>query len=83
MPTGRESARARERLQSATPICDDASLSKFEETVAEYIREAKSRDLLQPSELISTMVDAVARNYYRHKLRKQADVTPVRRRTRT
>ena len=82
MPSGRESARARERLQLATPICDDASLSKLEETVAEYIREAMRRDPLQPDELISTVVDAVARNYFRHNLRKQAYVTPVRRRTR-
>jgi hypothetical protein len=82
MPTGRESARTRERLQLATPICDDASLSKLEEKVAEYIREAKCRDPLQPNELILTVVDAVARNYFRHELRKQAHVTPIRRRTR-
>jgi hypothetical protein len=82
MPTGRGSARARERLQLATPIFDDASLSKLEEEVAEYIGEAKCRDPSQPNELISTVVDAVARNYFRHELQKQAHVTPVRRRTR-
>jgi hypothetical protein len=82
MPTARESARARERLQSATPICDDASLSKLQENVAEYIREANRRDPLEPHELISIVVDALARNYFRHELRKQAHVTAVRRRTR-
>lgn len=82
MPSRREPARARERLQLTTPICDDASLSKLEEKVAEYVRDAKRRDPLQPDELISTVVDAVARNYFRHILRKQAHVTPVRRRTR-
>jgi len=66
----------------ATPIFDDASLSKLEEKVAEYIREAKRRDPLQPDDLISAVVDAVARGYFRHELRKQAHVTPVRRRTR-
>ena len=82
MLRGRESARARERLQSATPICDEASLSKSQEKVAEYIREANRRDPLQPAELISRVVDALARNYFRHELRKQAHVTAVRRRTR-
>jgi hypothetical protein len=79
MPSNRESTRARERLQSATPICDDASLLKLEEKVAEYVREAKRHDALEPDELVSTVVDAVARNYFRHVLRKQARVTPMRR----
>ena len=82
MLRGRESARARERLQSATPICDEASLSKLQEKVAEYMREANRRDPLQPAELISRVVDALARNYFRHELRKQAHVTADRRRTR-
>ena len=79
MPSRNESMRARERLQSATPICDDASLLKLDEEVAEYVREAKRREA---DELISTVVDTVARNYFRHVLRKQARVTPVQRRTR-
>ena len=74
--------RARDRLQSATPICDDPSLLKLDEEVAEYVREAKRRDTLEPDELVSTVVDAVARSYFQHMLRKQARVTPVRRRTR-
>jgi hypothetical protein len=82
MPSNRESTRARERLQSATPICDDVSLLKLEEKVAEYVREAKRHDALEPDELVSTVVDAVARNYFRHVLRKQARVTPMRRRAR-
>ena len=82
MPSRRESTRARERLQSATPICDDASLLKLEEEVAEYLRKAKRRDALGPDEQVSTVVDAVARNYFRHIIRKQARVTPLRRRTR-
>ena len=82
MPSRRESTRARERLQSATPICDDASLLKLDEEVAEYVREAKRGDHLRPDELVSTMVDGVARSYFSYILRKQARVTPVRRRTR-
>jgi hypothetical protein len=77
-----ETMRARERLQSATPSCDDASLLKLEERVAQYVREAKHRDALEPDELVSTVIDAVARNYFRHVLRKKARMTPVRRRVR-
>jgi hypothetical protein len=74
--------RARDRLQSATPICDDASLLKLDEEVAEYVREAKRADHLRSDELVSTVVDGVARSYFSYMLRKQARVTPVRRRTR-
>jgi hypothetical protein len=80
MPSGRASAGERERLQLATPICDAASLSKLEKEVAQYLREAKRRDALGPDELVSTLVDKVARSYFRHVLRKQARVTPLRRR---
>ena len=80
MPTRNESTRARARLQSETPISDDANLLKLDEEVAEYVREAKRRK--GPDELVSTMVDGVARSYFRYILRKQARVTPVQRRTR-
>ena len=81
MPPRNETMRAFERLRLATPICDDASLAKVEEDVAEYLREAKRR-ALGPDELISTVVDRVARKYFRHILLKQARVTHLRRRTR-
>jgi hypothetical protein len=83
VPSRRESTRDRERLQSAAPICDDASLLKLDEEVAEYVREAKRRDALGPDELVLAVVDAVARNYFRRILRKQARVTPLRSRTRS
>ena len=82
MPSRNESTRARARLQLATPICDDANLLKLDEEVAEYVREAKRRDALGSDELVSTVMDEVARNYFRHILRKQARVMPVQRRTR-
>ena len=72
--------RARDRLQSATPICDDASLLKLDKEAAEYVTEAKRGDHLRPHELVSTVINGVARSYFRYILRKQARVTPVRRR---
>jgi hypothetical protein len=80
MPSRNESMRARERLESATPISDDANLLKLDEEVAEYVREAKRRK--GTDELVSRVLDEVARSYFRYTLRKQAGVTPVRRRTR-
>ena len=79
MPSRKETLRASERLRSATPIDDDASLAKLEEEVAEYLREAKRRDASGSDELISTVVESVARKYFRHILLKQARVTPLRR----
>jgi hypothetical protein len=74
--------RARERLESATPISDDANLLKLDEEAAEYLRKVRRRNALGTDELISTVVDEVARNYFQYILRKQARVTPVQRRTR-
>ena len=82
MPSRNEIMRARDRFQSATPICDDASLLKLDEEVAEYVREAKRGDHLRPDELVSTVVDGVARSYFTYIFRKQARATPVRRRAR-
>jgi hypothetical protein len=78
MRSSRESTRARERLRLATPICDDASLVKVEEEFAEYLLEANRRDAVQTDELLMEALDAVARSYFRHTLRKQERVTPVR-----
>ena len=60
------------RLQlEKTPISDDANLLKLQEQAATYLYEAKRRDASEPDELISTVVDAVARDYFRHAIRKQ------------
>ena len=82
MPSRNERKRVFERLRLATPICDDASLVKLEEDVAEYLREAKRRDASGPDELISTVLERVARKYFQRILLKQARVTPLRRRNR-
>jgi hypothetical protein len=42
----------------------------LQEQAAEYIRESKRRDALEPDELISAVIDAVARDYFQHVLRK-------------
>jgi hypothetical protein len=70
MPSRNETARAHARLQLETPISDDANLLKLQEQVADYVREAKRGDPTEPNELISTVIDAVARDYFRHAIRK-------------
>lgn len=76
MPSRNETARAHARLQLETPISDDANLLKLQEQVADYVREAKHRDPTEPNELISTVIDAVARDYFRHAIRKHRRAPP-------
>ena len=61
-------AQAQVRLQQETPITDDASLLPLQEEAAAIVREAKRRD---PSGtgFVSTVLDEVARSYFRHALR--------------
>jgi hypothetical protein len=77
MPSRKETMRAHKRLQLAAPTCDDASLMESKEEVAEFLREAKRQDEFAPEETASTVVDEVARKYFRHILRQQARVTLV------
>jgi hypothetical protein len=66
-----ELKRVHARLLSETPISDDATLLPLQEQVADFIREAKRRDPSEPDEMISTVVDGLARNYFDHVIRNQ------------
>jgi hypothetical protein len=80
MPSRNEMLHARERLQLAAPISDEASLSILKDDVAEFLREAKSKDAVDAHELVSTVVDEIARKYFQYALRQQARLPPYRRR---
>jgi hypothetical protein len=69
MLSGREIARA--RLEAETPVSNDMDFIKLQKQAEEYVREAKRRDPSGPNELISSVVDAVARNYAAHIIQKQ------------
>jgi hypothetical protein len=71
MPARNESIRAIARLELQTPISDDAGLVKLREQAVEYVREAKRRAPSEPDELVSSVLDAVARDYFRHAIEKQ------------
>jgi len=71
MPSPTERARASARLQAETPISDDASLLKVQEQAAEFVREAKRRDASEPDQSVYTVIDAVARNYFRHVVKRR------------
>jgi hypothetical protein len=66
MPSRNAIARARARLQSETPISGDEDLLKLQDQAVEYIRDPKG-----PNELVSSVIDAVARNYLGHFIQKQ------------
>jgi len=77
MVSRNEARRAHERLQLETPISDDDNLLKLQAEAAAYLREAKRRDPSGPDELISTVLDEVARKYFRHAIGKQRRRTQV------
>jgi len=71
MPSRNESSHAIARLQLETPISDDASLFEVQEQAAEYVREARRRAPSEPDELVCSVMDAIARDYFRHAIEKQ------------
>jgi pyridoxine/pyridoxamine 5'-phosphate oxidase len=71
MPSRNESARAMARLELEAPISDDANLLNLQKHVEDFVREAKRRDPSEPNELVSTVVDTAARDYFRHVILKQ------------
>jgi hypothetical protein len=71
MPSRNECERSRARLQRETPISDNASLLVLQEQAAEYVRESERRNPSEPDELIASVVDAIARGYFQHVLRKK------------
>jgi hypothetical protein len=71
MPSRNETARALARLQLETPISDDESLPNLQKQVEDFVREAKCRDPSAPNELVSTVLDTVARDYFRRAILKQ------------
>jgi hypothetical protein len=62
-------AQARARLERQTPIADDARLLSWQEEAAAVVRDAKRRDPSGTNELMSTVIDGIARAYFRHALR--------------
>jgi hypothetical protein len=64
-------ARAQARLQQETPIADDASLLAWQEEAAAIVRDAKQRHWSESDELPSTVLDDVARSYFRHARRQR------------
>jgi hypothetical protein len=62
---------AKTRALVETPVCDDARLQQLEQQAADYVREAKRLHPSEPEELVCSLLDAVARDYFRHAIRKQ------------
>ena len=68
MPSAKK--REQSRAMCEAPVADEASLLVLEEQAADYIREANRRNASEPDELVSQMLRAVARDYFRHVERK-------------
>lgn len=59
-----ERARARARLALIAPTVDDVTAAYFDGQVEKVLLEAKQREEKSDRELISTLLDAVARKYF-------------------
>ena len=59
-----ERARARARLALIAPTVDDVTAAYFDGQVEKVLLEAKQREEKSDQELISTLLDAVARKYF-------------------
>lgn len=64
-----ERARARARLALIAPTVDEVTAAYFDEQVDKVLLEAKQRGARSDEELISTLLDAVARKYFSMGLR--------------
>jgi hypothetical protein len=65
-----ERARARARLALIAPMVDDVTAAYFDGQVEKVLLEAKQRGERSDRELISTLLDAVARKYFSLGLRE-------------
>ncbi len=59
-----ERARARARLALIAPTVDDVTAAYFDGQVEKVLREARQREEKSDRELVSTLLDAVARKYF-------------------
>jgi hypothetical protein len=64
-----ERARARARLALIAPTVDEVTAAYFDGLVEKVLLEAKQRGEKSDRELISTLLDAVARRYFSLRLR--------------
>ena len=70
MRSDRARARARDLLATAYPAPDDAEFRRLRELAVEYIQEAERLEaesrghVLESDEMISSALDAVARDYF-------------------
>jgi hypothetical protein len=77
MPSRNEngSMRFRARLESLTPLPSGEDADQLRNKVQEYIREAERRDPSKSEELVSTVLDHVARDFFRHHAQKKRQRT--------
>jgi hypothetical protein len=70
MRSDRSRARARNILETRYPVPDDVELDRLRELATDYVREAERLEnesrgrAIQSDELLSTALDAIARDYF-------------------
>jgi len=71
LTSDRDAIRTNGETIGARRISNDANLLNLQKQVEDFVREARHRDPSEPNELVSTVVDTVARDYFRHAILKQ------------
>jgi hypothetical protein len=64
-------AQARAILEQRTPIANDTTLRSLQEQVASIVSEAKRQDPSGTDEVMSTVINEIARAYFRHARRRR------------
>jgi hypothetical protein len=67
--------RFRARLESQTPLPSGADAEQLRQQVQQYIWEAERCDPSESEELVSRVVDQVARDFFRHRIQKKRSRT--------
>jgi hypothetical protein len=71
----KESLRFPARFESQTPLPNSADAEQLREQVQQFVREAERRDPSKSEELVSTVLDHVAREFFRHHAQKKRSRT--------
>jgi hypothetical protein len=71
MPSRKEYQNASTRLQREMPISADTSLLELQQQAADFVRHSKRLHATESDDLVASVFDALARDYFRHVVRKK------------
>jgi hypothetical protein len=70
-----ESIHFRARLETQTPLPNGADAAQLRDRVQQFVREAERREPSKYEEMVSTVLDGVARDFFRYQVQKKRSRT--------